>query len=216
MTKICSKCRIEKDVSEFHKSRDKKDGLASWCKMCCSERNKQRTKDGYGKVHYQRYKDKYLANKKAYYQENKEELKRKNRERYRKNRETILAKEKEKYYSDPVLRLRRGLGRIRKETGLSLDEIQEFYNTQFAKQNGCCAICGRHETELNTRLDIDHDHETNELRGLLCSGCNLGIGNLRDDAEVCLKAYMYLRKAKVGNVGTERSSKAPKYDEEIT
>jgi len=216
MTKTCSKCKVEKDSSCFHKSRDKKDGLANWCKTYVSQLNKQRTKEGHWSKHYAKYRDKQLAGKKAYYQENKEELQRKNRERYRKNRETILAKEKEKYYSDPVIRLRKGLSKMSKATGLSLDEIQEFYNTQFAKQNGCCAICGRHETELNTRLDIDHDHKTNEFRGLLCSGCNLGIGNLRDDAEVCLKAYMYLRKAKVGNVGTERSSKAPKYDEEIT
>ena len=32
--KACSKCRVEKDVSEFHKDRRRKDGLKLWCKQC--------------------------------------------------------------------------------------------------------------------------------------------------------------------------------------
>lgn len=32
MKKICFKCRLEKDISEFHKS--KKSGLQSYCKLC--------------------------------------------------------------------------------------------------------------------------------------------------------------------------------------
>ena len=61
------------------------------------------------------------------------------------------------------------------------------------KQAGKCAICGTHKSELRTALCIDHNHETDKIRGLLCNRCNIGIMNLKEDAENCLLAYQYLR-----------------------
>jgi hypothetical protein len=46
------------------------------------------------------------------------------------------------------------------------------YNRLFSIQNGRCAICGKHQSELKRRLDVDHDHHTDEVRGLLCNCCN--------------------------------------------
>ncbi len=46
------------------------------------------------------------------------------------------------------------------------------YNRLFAIQSGRCAICGKHQSELKRRLDVDHDHETGKVRGLLCNYCN--------------------------------------------
>ena len=40
-TKICSKCKSEKDHSLFFKHTQTKDGLHSWCKNCCSDGNKK-------------------------------------------------------------------------------------------------------------------------------------------------------------------------------
>jgi Recombination endonuclease VII len=59
-----------------------------------------------------------------------------------------------------------------------------------AEQAGVCAICS-----LDLPLSIDHDHVTGEVRGLLCSNCNLGIGNLRDDPEIIGSAIRYLTNA---------------------
>ena len=39
------------------------------------------------------------------------------------------------------------------------------------RYNGVCPICGREEN-----LYVDHDHETNEVRGMLCNGCNRNLG----------------------------------------
>jgi len=50
------------------------------------------------------------------------------------------------------------------------------YNKLFQQQNGCCAICGKHQSEIKRRLDIDHDHSTNKIRGLLCRNCNQHLG----------------------------------------
>ncbi|MBU2051427.1 MAG: endonuclease VII domain-containing protein [Gammaproteobacteria bacterium] len=61
---------------------------------------------------------------------------------------------------------------VLKRGGITLEE----YNQMFAKQNGCCAICGKHQSELKNRLAIDHNHETGEIRGLLCTSCNITLG----------------------------------------
>lgn len=72
----------------------------------------------------------------------------------------------------------------------------EQYDAMFESQNGVCAICGKEETACNQygvrRLAIDHDHRTGEVRGLLCSRCNMGIGYLQDDIEILLNAADYL------------------------
>lgn len=75
--------------------------------------------------------------------------------------------------------------------------LHEWYTVQFEKQGGKCAICGIHQVEVGKALSIDHDHDTKELRGLLCDSCNIGIGYLKHDAEACLKAYNYLRTSKI-------------------
>lgn len=52
------------------------------------------------------------------------------------------------------------------------------WHIMFEKQHGCCAICGKHQSELKTALHVDHNHETREVRGLLCNVCNMNLGVL--------------------------------------
>ena len=42
----------------------------------------------------------------------------------------------------------------------------------FKEQYGCCAICGKHQSELKKALAVDHDHRTGKVRGLVCNMCN--------------------------------------------
>lgn len=79
----------------------------------------------------------------------------------------------------------------------------ETYQHLLEKQKGCCAICLRHSSEFKeSRLYVDHDHRTNEVRGLLCSGCNRGLGAFRDDPKALSKAIEYLAgQAKLLSVG---------------
>lgn len=55
-------------------------------------------------------------------------------------------------------------------------------------QGGTCAIC-----QEALPLLLDHDHRTEEIRGLLCSLCNSGIGFLRDRLDLLQRAAQYLR-----------------------
>ena len=75
--------------------------------------------------------------------------------------------------------------------GMTLDD----YNRMLASQNNKCAICNRKSNNhrQNKHLDVDHCHTTGKIRGLLCHGCNVGIGSLQDDVELLEKAIDYLR-----------------------
>ena len=75
-----------------------------------------------------------------------------------------------------------------KKYGLTSKSYKELHD----KQNARCACCGLHVSEQNQRLSVDHCHETNVVRGLLCSNCNTGIGKLGDNVEGLTRAINYL------------------------
>lgn len=55
-----------------------------------------------------------------------------------------------------------------------------------------CQVCRTPETDGKTRLAVDHDHRTGEVRGVLCHRCNRGIGLLGDSVEGAEAALTYL------------------------
>ena len=63
-----------------------------------------------------------------------------------------------------------------KRHGLKLREYEDLYT----EQEGLCAICGEPETRTfrgqAVWLAVDHDHETDKIRGLLCDACNRMLG----------------------------------------
>jgi hypothetical protein len=83
---------------------------------------------------------------------------------------------------------------LKKSYGITIND----YNKMFNEQYGCCAICKIHILELGQKIKkhlcVDHNHETGQVRGLLCDKCNRGIGLLQDNKDVLLNAYNYLDK----------------------
>ena len=67
------------------------------------------------------------------------------------------------------------------------------YNSLFLKQNGCCAICKKHQSEFTISLAVDHDHITKKVRGLLCYNCNMGLGRFKDNLDYLNNASKYLK-----------------------
>lgn len=56
--------------------------------------------------------------------------------------------------------------------------------------NGGCSICGARPED--SKLDVDHDHKTGKVRGILCRSCNLALGMLKDDKRLLHIAIAYL------------------------
>jgi len=81
--------------------------------------------------------------------------------------------------------------RVRTMYGINPEEYLELYTVQ----EGKCAICGEEPT-TQRGLHLDHCHATGTVRGLLCHGCNTGIGSLKDDPELLRKALNYLEETK--------------------
>lgn len=69
------------------------------------------------------------------------------------------------------------------------------YNKMLVAQGGVCGICGKTNSSRK-RLFIDHNHETGEVRGLLCCRCNLVLGQLMDNVDLVLKVALYLTRKK--------------------
>lgn len=72
-------------------------------------------------------------------------------------------------------------------------ELNSSYDHLMSSQQGVCAVCKKSEVNGKS-LSIDHCHVTGEIRGLLCSKCNTGIGLLGDNVEGLQAALDYLIK----------------------
>lgn len=138
----CKTCGIEKDLSEFHKNKNYKDGFRPHCIDC---RRDYERKSFHKHKHKRPYDYEYDKDKK-----------------------------------------------LKKAYGISYSE----YLVMLEVQEGRCAICGTTETGSRKAFAVDHCHTTGKVRGLLCSNCNTGIGNLKESEEIMLRAIDYLKKAK--------------------
>lgn len=72
--------------------------------------------------------------------------------------------------------------------GMLEGDFEEWWNAQ----SGRCAICEDDLEHGKGGLAVDHDHVTGDVRGLLCTRCNVGIGMFRDDVQLLSQAITYL------------------------
>lgn len=79
---------------------------------------------------------------------------------------------------------------LKHKYNLSWDDFRALLEAQESR----CFLCEK-EFDLTQpyACRVDHDHETGEVRGILCNPCNIGLGAFRDDQELMGKAIMYLR-----------------------
>ena len=74
----------------------------------------------------------------------------------------------------------------------------EIYNKIHSKQNGRCAICNIHQSEILYPFYVDHDHTTGKVRGLLCASCNSQLGVYNDNI-INIKNDIKIYKIKLQN-----------------
>lgn len=79
---------------------------------------------------------------------------------------------------------------LRKHYGITLEDYDDLMD----KQANGCAICGE-PCKSGKYLAVDHDHETGEVRGLLCASHNVGLGMFGDDPVLLAAAIEYLKRA---------------------
>ena len=66
----------------------------------------------------------------------------------------------------------------------------------FESQGFGCEICGATEPgRKDGHWCLDHDHKNGKRRGILCNGCNMGLGNIMDDKSKLSEAIEYLERA---------------------
>lgn len=78
--------------------------------------------------------------------------------------------------------------RIKYLYGMTVEAFEALWETQ----GGKCAVCGVALSMDKFGYAIDHNHNTGDIRGLLCSNCNTGIGLLKDSPHILQAAHAYL------------------------
>lgn len=135
--------------------------LCDSCREKCEAR-KRRLRPVRQRRYYERNRDEVLARNRAWREANPDKV--------RRGREAIYRLE-----VSSGSRHRRNLAKY----GLTIED----YECLLTFQGGVCAICGRNDGKR--RLNVDHCHETGEVRGLLCSGCNGSkLGRLKHDVRL--------------------------------
>ena len=67
------------------------------------------------------------------------------------------------------------------------------FDAMYIAQEGRCRICW--EPVEATRMHVDHNHNSGTVRGLLCAGCNLGLGHFRENPSALRAAAIYIDRA---------------------
>lgn len=101
------------------------------------------------------------------------------------NRKRVESGKPSEYYHANKDRWRNN--EFKRKYGITVDD----YNQLLTEQQGCCKMCGKHESELNKSLCIDHCHHSGHVRALLCSNCNLAFGLLFEDTDIMKSMIKY-------------------------
>ena len=173
-TKCCTKCNIffPATCGYFYKNSSGKFGLTPRCKSCVNADNKLSH-------------EKRLAN-------NPERIRalaaNRAKKSYQKNLDANRARQREYQLKNRLDPIKGALIKARKRAdgaGLSPEEIQIIRDIQDNK----CAIC-----EEPNPTDLDHCHNTNKIRWLLCRHCNRGLGAFKDQPDLLRKAATLLER----------------------
>lgn len=199
--KLCQACNTEKPETEFYRDKTRSDGLNWRCKPChkahvawvSMQPPRNPAPEGMkrcGRCKETKPSDEFYADK-TQYDGHTRMCKLCQTDRFKawsaKNLNHLAAKQRERYRKDP---LRYAAYDRKRRFGLQAGDYQRM----LAAQGGRCAICHTDDPSPWKHFAIDHCHDTNAIRGLLCGTCNSGIGQLKHSEELLLSAIEYLRR----------------------
>lgn len=186
--KRCTKCGEEKPVTEFNRKAAGRDGLNARCRLCVHEARQLRISifNGSGPEllrSEKRCTDCQKVLPIQMFSVSKSALD------GRQSRCKACGKKCRRPEQNRIYNLRH-------KYGISEDK----YIKLLVAQGRRCAICQTASPGGQGNVfHVDHDHATGEIRGLLCTKCNTGIGHLNDDPDRLEAAAKYLRRYKNGS-----------------
>lgn len=184
--KICGNCNQILHISYFNKQKNGKYGLESCCKSCKSYLNEKRNNS---KISY--LKKCRVCGLEAKNSNDLSLFSKSIRNKF--GRDNICLKCKNEKNKNDSVKYKEI--KIFKKFGITKKE----YDDMVLNQNNKCAICGKDKKDFNgigNSFHVDHCHSTGKVRGLLCSNCNTGLGQFKDDIMSLENAIKYLKQFK--------------------
>lgn len=139
----------------------------------------------YRKKNPEKVKEYNIKYNKPYRESHKEELKEYQKQYILKNRELLKLKQSD-YRERNRIKIR--IGKIKNKFHISFEEAEKLYK----KAHTICDICKQPEKSKGQILSIDHDHDTDKIRGILCSRCNISLGGFKNSIKNLKQAIKYL------------------------
>lgn len=163
-TKTCVSCKVSKPVSEFTIRTRAVDGLAYYCKLCTRERA----------LEYRNRPENVLAGK-----ERARRWREENPEKAKKTHDSWVKRNRVRYRESCKWR------RLRHRYGVS----REQYENLMRIAGGVCELCGSGHL-----LCLDHCHQSELVRGILCMRCNTAMERFDEMPDFTARVAKYLEK----------------------
>lgn len=186
--KPCSKCQTIKPYSDYAPHNTCRGGVNSICRSCERERRRARIA-AMSEDEYQQWRKRRNVDKRRYNATPRAKAKRKAHYEARKNSEWYLK------YKETTLKKYSRANYLKVTFNITVAD----YDRMVSSQNNHCAACGCAPDSENSGckygiLEVDHDHQTGKIRGLLCGRCNRGLGQFQDSVIRLEQAVTYLRR----------------------
>lgn len=167
INKKCPKCKEVKELNSenFYKSNQTKSGYKCYCKLCVNTDNNK-----YDKLNPKQLYTRVIKSRNRSI---------KSKQEYSLRSSSWAANNREKVKNS----------KLKREYGITYEEFVEIFNSQ----NGSCKICNKKLETLHKNTHIDHCHNSNKIRGILCSNCNVALGHFKDNIETIENAVAYLK-----------------------
>lgn len=176
--KICKKCKVEKELTDFKQCSVNKDGYLGFCKECRYGHKPHKPIVEGLKICTTCTESKDIS---CFSIINKNTGSTQSSCKVCRNKYKAIKRK-----ANPIKEsLRKRKQKLKSNYDMTIEDYDKLYSTQ----QGNCLICNTY----HRKLSIDHCHDTGLVRGLLCSNCNSGLGMFKDNSILLLKAVEYLK-----------------------